>query len=63
MEQQEEEVRTTVVLHEIDVAILRQVEKDFGVSRSAAVRILIRKAGVDPESPQNGNSHTNEPRC
>jgi len=41
----QDEVRATVVLHGIDVAILRQVEKDQGVSRSAAVRMLIRQAG------------------
>ena len=49
------EVRATVVLHGIDVAIVRQVEKDYGVSRSAAVRILIRKAGaVEHECSESG---------
>ena len=37
--------RTTVVLESIDLAIVGQVQKDQGVSRSAAVRILIRRAG------------------
>lgn len=37
--------RTTVVLEGIDLAILRQVQKDHGLSRSGAVRFLIRQAG------------------
>jgi len=37
--------RTTVVLEGIDLAIVGQVQKDLGISASAAVRVLIRKAG------------------
>jgi len=37
--------RTTVVLEGIDLAIVTQVQKDHGLSVSAAVRFLIRQAG------------------
>jgi len=37
--------RTTVVLESIDLAIVGQVQKDQGLSASAAVRFLIRQAG------------------
>jgi hypothetical protein len=41
-------VRVTVVLQDIDRAIVERVELEKGVSRSAAVRMLIRKAaGVE----------------
>ncbi len=56
-EMEQDEVRATVVLHGIDVAILRQVEKDQGVSRSAAVRMLIRRAGEAEECEKKEASH------
>lgn len=43
--EQDNKVRTTIVLEGIDQAILDQVEKDFGLSRSAAVRYIIRRWG------------------
>lgn len=44
-QQAEEKLRTTIVLEGIDDAILTQIEKDFGLSRSAAVRFIIRRFG------------------
>lgn len=37
--------KVSITLEGVDLAILRQVEKDYGLSRSAAVRFLIRRAG------------------
>jgi hypothetical protein len=51
-EKQQEKIRATVVLEGIDDAILSQVEKDQGVSRSAAVRMIIRQFGRVEESAQ-----------
>jgi len=37
--------KVSVTLEGLDLAILRQIQKDHGLSRSAAVRFLIRQAG------------------
>lgn len=44
-QQADEKLRTTIVLEGIDDAILSQIEKDFGLSRSAAIRYIIRQFG------------------
>jgi len=41
----QEPIRTTVYLYGLDAAILQQIQKEKGISRSDAVRLTIRQYG------------------